>query len=142
MPLPALQRLLTSLLPAAAQDSYAPRAETRPPVPERRRSSWARRFGFERSSRAALAAARVDFAEALRDLRTPEALDTKSRVVVARSLHELWHFREQVFSLVACRYNQAEAARRLAALDRHFARRARRSGSSVPPDPQLGDAPA
>jgi len=141
MPLPALQRLLTSLLPAAAaQDSYAPRAETRPPLPQHPRSSWARRLGFGQPSREALAAARIDFAAALRDLRTPAALDTKSRVVVARSLYELWHYREQIFSLVACRYNQAEAARRLAALDRHFARRFRRTGSNVPPDPHFGDA--
>lgn len=80
----------------------------------------------------------MDFVEALRDLRTPAALDAKSRVVVARSLHELWHFREQVFSLVACRHDQAEAARRLAALDRHFAQRTRRPGSNVPPDPKFG----
>jgi hypothetical protein len=140
MPLPALQRLLTSLLPAAPQDSHAPRAETRPPLPQHHRPSWARRLGLGQPSREALAAARIDFAAALRDLRTPAALDTKSRVVVARSLHELWHYREQIFSLVACRYNQAEAARRLAALDRHFTRRPRRAGSNAPPDPQFGDA--
>ena len=142
MPLPSLQRLLVSLLPSAAHDGAATRAETRPPVPRLHRSSWARRLGFERTSRSALAAARVDFVDALRDLRTPAALDTMSRVVVARSLHELWHFREQVFSLVACRHDQAEAARRLAELDRHFAQRTRRPGSNVPPDPQLGNEAA
>jgi hypothetical protein len=140
MSLPALPRLLTSLLPAATQDSYARRAETQPPLPQPHRSSWARRLGLGRPDREALAAARIDFAAALCDLRTPAALDTKSRVVVARSLHELWHYREQIFSLVACSHDQAEAARRLAALDRHFARRQRRAGSSMPPEPQLGDA--
>ena len=139
MPLPALQRLLISLLPSAVQEGAATRAETRPPLLRPHRSPWLRGLGFERASREALAAARVDFADALRDLRTPAALDTKSRIVVARSLHELWHFREQVFSLVACRHNQAEAARRLADLDRHFARRPRRAGSSAPPKPPPGE---
>ncbi|MGZ5206172.1 MAG: hypothetical protein ACXWCI_14765 [Caldimonas sp.] len=49
---------------------------------------------------------------------------------MTRSLHELWHFREEVFSLVACRHDQAEAARRLAELDRHFGRRSRPSGAA------------
>jgi hypothetical protein len=141
MPLLALQRLLTSLLPAgAAQDRHARRAETQPQMPQHPRSSWAKRLGLGQPSRKALAAARIDFTGALSDLRTPAALDTKSRVVVARSLHELWHYREQIFSLVACRYNQAEAARRLAALDRHFVRRPRRAASNVPSDPRFGDA--
>ena len=139
MPLPALQRLLISLLPSAAQERAATRAETHPPLLRPYRSPWLRRLGFERASREALAVARVDFADAVRDLRTPAALDTKSRIVVARSLHELWHFREQVFSLVACRHNQAEAARRLADLDQHFARRPRRAGSSAPPKPPPGE---
>jgi hypothetical protein len=142
MPLPALQRLLISLLPSAMQDGVATRAETRPPLVRPYRFPWVRRLGFDRGRREALAAARTDFAEALRDLRSPAALDTQSRLVVARSLHELWHFRGQVFSLVACRHDQAEAARRLAELDRHFARRPRRSGSSTPPNPLLRDQPA
>ena len=139
MPLPALQRLLISLLPSAAQERAATRAETHPPLLRPYRSPWLRRLGFARASREALAVARVDFADAIRDLRTPAALDTKSRIVVARSLHELWHFREQVFSLVACRHDQAEAARRLADLDRHFTRRPRRPGSSAPPRPPPGE---
>jgi hypothetical protein len=52
-----------------------------------------------------------------------------------RSLHELWHFREEVFSLVACRHDQAEATRRLARLNRHFARPTGRSTFAP-----LGDA--
>ena len=44
---------------------------------------------------------------------------------IARSLYDLWHFREAVFSLVACRHDQTRAAGRLAELDLHFRRRAR-----------------
>ena len=105
------------------------------------RSPWVPRLGFDRSRREALVAARFDFAEALADLRTPAALDTQTRIAVARSLHELWHFREEVFSLVACRHNQAEAGWRLADLDRHFSRRTRRGGAA-PPNPLPGDGRA
>lgn len=134
MPLPALQRLLSSFLPSAVPDGPTQRAESCPPLARPRRPAWLPRLGFERSRSAALAAARFDFTEALVDIRTPVALDAKSRIAVARTLHELWHFREEIFSLVACRHDQTEAARRLAELDRHFARRARRSGSA-PPNP-------
>jgi len=75
-----------------------------------------------------LADARLDFSEALLDVRSKAAIDALDRIAVARSLHELWHFREEVFSLVACRHNQVEASRRLAVLDRHFPRRSRPSG--------------
>ncbi|MEO8524745.1 MAG: hypothetical protein ABI460_08510 [Caldimonas sp.] len=136
MPLPTLHRLLNSLLPSA------PRAETCPPLLRPYRSPWVRRLGFDRARREALAAARIDFVEAIRDLRTPAALDTKSSIVVARSMHELWHFRGQVFGLIACRHNQAEAARRVAKLDCHFARRPRRSGANAPTNPLLGDQSA
>ena len=45
------------------------------------------------------------------------------RIAVTRSLHELWHLRGEVFDLVSLRHDQAEAERRLADLDRHFAKR-------------------
>jgi len=83
-----------------------------------------RRLG-ERTRSETLAAARLDFDEALGDIRTPAALDVRARIAVARSLHDLWHFREAVFSLVACRHDQTRAAGRLAELDLHFRRRAR-----------------
>ena len=54
------------------------------------------------------------------DVRSTAAAMALDRIALTRSMHELWHFREEVFSLVACRHNQAEAARRLASLDRHF----------------------
>jgi hypothetical protein len=71
--------------------------------------------------------ARLDFADALIDVRSPAALDLLSRIAVTRSLPELWHFREEVFSLVSRRHTQDEALRRLAVLNRHFLRGSRRS---------------
>jgi hypothetical protein len=73
----------------------------------------------------ALAAARLEFAEALFDVRTAGAAEALDRIAVARSLHELWHLREDVFSRIARHRDQAEAERRLATLDRHFPRRTR-----------------
>ena len=83
-------------------------------------SSFGRRGRSE-----ALAAARLDFAEALYDVRTDGAAAALDRIAVARSLHELWHLREEVFSRVAHHRDQAEAERRLATLDRRFPRRTR-----------------
>jgi hypothetical protein len=71
----------------------------------------------------ALAAARLDFGDALQDVRTAAAAAARDRIAAMRSLHELWHCRGEVFGLVALRHDQAEAARRLAVLDRHFSRR-------------------
>jgi len=119
MPAPALQRLLSTFRPSAPAEGPASRSESLPPLVRRRTIAWVRRLG-ERSRSEALAAARLDFDEALGDIRTPAALNVRSRIAVARSLHELWHFREEVFSLVACRHDQARAAGRLAELDLHF----------------------
>ena len=71
----------------------------------------------------ALAAARVDFADALFDVHTVAAGGALDRIAATRSLHELWHLRGEVFDLVSLRHDQAEARRRLTDLDRHFARR-------------------
>ena len=72
-----------------------------------------------------VAAARVDFAEALFDIRTDAAAATLDRIAATRRLHELWHLRAEVFGRVALRHGQVEAERRLAELDVHFARRTR-----------------
>ena len=71
----------------------------------------------------ALAAARLDFADALYDVHTVAAGAALDRIAVTRSLHELWHLRGEVFDLVSLRHDQAEAERRLGDLDRHFAKR-------------------
>jgi hypothetical protein len=116
-------------------------AETRPPQAFAHRA-WSTRLGdwlgasgwrvagaelpssFGRRSRLdALAAARLDFADALDDVHTPAVAFALDRIAVTRSLHELWHFRGEVFGHVARRHDQTEAARRLAMLDRHFTKR-------------------
>ncbi|MEO8836080.1 MAG: hypothetical protein ABI364_05020 [Caldimonas sp.] len=81
-------------------------------------------FG-KRAHNDALAAARLDFADALLDVRTSGAAEALDRIAITRSLHELWHFRAEVFSRVARQHDQAEASRRVSALDRHFSPRAR-----------------
>ena len=124
MSVPAFKRLFSTFSPSAPADGATPRSESLPPLARRRTVAWVRRLG-ERSRSEALAAARLDFDEALGDIRSPAALDVRSRIAVARSLHELWHFREQVFSLVSHRHDQARAAGRLAELDLHFRRRDR-----------------
>jgi hypothetical protein len=68
----------------------------------------------------ALAAARLDFADGLFDVHTVTAGGTLDRIAAARSLHELWHLRGEVFDLMSLRHDQAEAESRLAELDRHF----------------------
>jgi hypothetical protein len=125
MPAPHLKRLFNSVVPSAiAADGSAPRSESLPPLVRRRTVAWVRRLG-QRSRGEALAAARLDFDEALGDIRTQAALNIRSRIAVARSLHELWHLREEVFSLVSCCHDQARAAGRLAELDLHFPSRDR-----------------
>ena len=79
----------------------------------------------------ALAEARLDFAEALIDVRSTGAAAAIERIAVTRSLHELWHLRGEVFDAVSLRHDQAEASRRLAVLDRHFATPPRRSGATA-----------
>lgn len=135
-------RLLSSSSGGARPRSTRSVVETVPPPSDER--SWPWRLGewlmasgwrvaagepsssFGPSGRGeALAAARLDFAEALFDVRTDAAADTLDRIAEARRLHELWHLRAEVFGRVAGRHGQAEAERRLAGLDVHFARRAR-----------------
>jgi hypothetical protein len=90
-------------------------------------TSWpASSFG-KAARRERVAAARLDFADALIDVHTDAAADALDRIAVARSLHELWNFRVEVFSRIAQRYDQAEAARRMRLLDRHFPKRTRRA---------------
>ncbi len=124
MPLPPLSAILSSFLSSSAPESTVRRVESCLPLARSRGPRWTRRF---KRNGDALASARLDFAEALGDVRSNAALDAQSRIALARSLQELWHFREEVFSLVACRHDQAEAARRLAELNRHFTRNGSRS---------------
>jgi hypothetical protein len=139
MRLPPLRVIFSTFLPSAAADGPARRDDSCPPLARSRSSGWKPSLRSERSRSAALAAARLDFAEALRDVRTPAALDVQARIAVSRSLHDLWHFREEVFSLVSCRHSQAEAARRMDALNVHF-RASRRAATGARGDPASPDA--
>lgn len=76
-------------------------------------------MGHRRRS-AALAAARLEFSEALFDVRTDACASLLDRIAVIRSLHELWHLRGEVFGHVSRRHGQAEAEARQVALDAHF----------------------
>ncbi len=135
MPLPLLRAILSSFLPSAAPESTVRRAESCLPLARPRGGfRWPARFGRGRASGDRLATARLDFADALDDVRNRASLEIQSRIAVTRSLHELWHFREEVFSLVACRLDQAEATRRLVRLNRHFVRPAARAGHATASD--------
>jgi len=122
MPLPLLRVILSSFMPSSAPESTVRRIESCPPLARSRGLRWSPQLKRGASPADKLAVARLDFADALADVRNRASLDAQSRIAITRSLHELWHFREAVFSLVACRHDQAEAARRLARLNRHFTR--------------------
>ncbi len=130
MPLPRLRSLFSSFVPSTHESTTSKRIESCPPLAHARGNRWMARFG----RRDVLPAARLEFADALFDVRSPAAYDLLSRIAVARSLHELWHFREEVFSLVSRRHTQDEAVNRLASLNRHFVR-----GNRLSPAP-LRDA--
>jgi hypothetical protein len=75
-----------------------------------------------------LGAVRAEFLQSLSDIRTQQVGMLVRRITIARSLHELWHLRPEVFKLVALRFSQYEAQTRLDRLNRHFPTRAPRSG--------------
>jgi len=72
---------------------------------------------------APLMAVRAEFADAIADLHGPTVGTLTDHIRRARSLRELWHLRADVYSLVATGASEAEAQRRLATLNRHFATR-------------------
>lgn len=75
-----------------------------------------------------IGAVRAEFLQSLSDIRTQQVGMLQQRIHIARSLHELWHLRPEVFKLVALRFSQGEAQSRLDRLNRHFPTRAPRSG--------------
>jgi len=79
----------------------------------------------------ALDAARQDFADALADIDANDAADLARRGRSARSLRELWHLRSVLYGLLATGFNQVEADRQMAQLNRHFPTRAPRAGVST-----------
>lgn len=73
-----------------------------------------------------LALVKHEFRVGLADLRSPEASQLGDRIERARSLRELWHLRSVLYGLLATDFNQVEAERRMAQLNRHFPTRAPR----------------
>ena len=78
--------------------------------------------------RSSIGDARFDFADALADIVSAQAEHAVRRINVARSLHDLWHFRPEIFTLVSRQHDQAEATRRLDALQKHAPGPPRRAG--------------
>lgn len=78
-----------------------------------------------------LALVKVEFHQGMRGLDSEDALRLTEQIERARSLRELWHLRSSLFGLLAVAVDQSEAERRLAALNRHFPRRAPRTGLSA-----------
>jgi hypothetical protein len=92
---------------------------------------------FPAESRAATSPARADsrltsvrceFIDALDDIPGHAADDAIAQIYAATSMHDLWHLRLDVFNLVSCQHDQAEADQRLSQLNRHFPTRSPRSG--------------
>jgi hypothetical protein len=79
-----------------------------------------------------LPAVRADFLACLDGTDDAQARQIGQRIHRARSLRELWHLRAALFGYLACHFSQAEAQRRLQALDRHFGSRAIRSTADSP----------
>ena len=153
MPLSLVQRLLHTLTPHPLPLESAGRAEVPPPLARHRAPPWRRRFAAWLTSgfpvdgsvstafgvwspppprqATALSEARAAFREALEDLATPGIGLTLEHIRCARSLHELWHLRAEVFNLIACLRSQREADLRLAVVDRHFSTRTRRQARSA-----------
>ena len=77
---------------------------------------------------ARLRGVRREFIDALDDIPGHAADDAIAHIYAARSMHDLWHLRLDVFNLVSCQHDQAEAEHRLSQLNRHFPTRSPRSG--------------
>lgn len=72
--------------------------------------------------------ARQAFLDSLHGIGATDSARWRMQVKVSQSLHELWHLRTALFGMVAARYSEGEAARRLSVLDVHFPTRPLRSG--------------
>jgi hypothetical protein len=94
-----------------------------PALPPGRRGWFA-----DTASPTPMALARRDFVDALEGVRSPAADGLTRQICGATTMRELWHLRPEVFALVTHAFDQLEANRRLAQLNRHFPMRPQRSG--------------
>ncbi len=74
-----------------------------------------------------LPSVRTDFAAVIADIDSDDAERLRQRIAYARTLHELWHLRSDIYRLVGIARDQGEAERRLALLAGHFPTRSPRS---------------
>ena len=125
-----LQRMAAPKLPIDSPTLPAPGAEAAPlrrhGVARRAGPAWrqlARTFGWLPAAPdgAELLAARSAFTTCLADLPPADTWPLQQLLAHAQSLAELWHLRPELYRHLALHHSQAEAARRLAALDRWFA---------------------
>ena len=150
MPFSLVHRLLHPLAPRTAGLGASVRAEVRPPLAHHRAPRWRRQLvawlssglgersastSFDDWNPAAhhsteLVDARLAFRTALEGIVTPPARICLDHIRAARSLHELWHLRAEVFSLVSRHHSQREADCRLGLVDRHFPSRTRRGAAA------------
>lgn len=96
-------------------------------IPDPRAEPAAHARASSRST-ARLTSVRCEFIDALDDIPGHGADDAIAQIYAARSMHELWHLRLDVFNLVSCFHDQAKADHRLSQLNRHFPTRSPRSG--------------
>lgn len=79
-----------------------------------------------------LALVKQEFHGSLLGLDSPEVSALRDRIERARSLRELWHLRSVLYGLLATGFDQLEAERQMARLNRHFPTRAPRAGVATP----------
>jgi hypothetical protein len=122
--------MAASALPIDTPTLPAPCAEAaplhQPGVARHGRPGWrqlARSFGWLPAppDGANLQAARAEFTTCLADLPQADTRPLQQLLAHAQSLAELWHLRPELYRHLALHHSQAEASRRLAALDRWFA---------------------
>ncbi|MEO8806799.1 MAG: hypothetical protein ABI433_12005 [Burkholderiaceae bacterium] len=97
-------------------------------IPDTRLPAESRAAALAPRSDTRLAGVRCEFINALDDIPGHAADDAIAQIYAAASMHDLWHLRLDVFNLVSCHHNQAEADHRLSQLNRHFPTRSPRSG--------------
>lgn len=97
-------------------------------IPDTRFPSESRVAGAPARVDTRLANVRSEFIDMLDDIPGHAADDAIAQIYAAASMHDLWHLRLDVFNLVSCHHDQAEADHRLSQLNRHFPTRSPRSG--------------
>ena len=106
--------------PTLPAGDLAARGSQRPNGPAAGWRRLARSLGWReaRSAQAPLSAARQACIDCLADVRALDVRVLHEQLAHAGSLAELWHLRPELYRVLALQHSQAQAERRLAALDR------------------------